>query len=176
VRRPVLISAALTLAALAAWGAAAPPRKTPEWKTYQDPSFGFSVRFPGSLAILPEKPLPERRPPLLHRVAFLDRGLAASDTAALQPPQLAVEVFAPAAGPLRSWLEANGRLPTGAGSAGVTALSLPGAREALRVRDPHLSAPNEFFYYVTDRGVIALIPLGPEGSAMVETFRLTAER
>jgi hypothetical protein len=173
VPRPLLIPAALTLAALATWGAAAPNRKTTECKTYRDPSFGFSVRFPGSLGILPEKPLPERRPPLLHRVAFLDRGLAASDTAALQPPQLAVEVFAPAAGPLRSWLEANGRLP---GGAGVTALSLSGAREVLRVRDPHLSAPNEFFYYATDRGVIALIPLGPEGSAMVETFRLTAGR
>lgn len=170
-RRPVLIPAALTLVALAACGAAAPTMKTTEWRTYQDSSFGFSVRYPDSLRILPEK-LPERRPPLLHRVAFLDRGLAASDTAALQPPQLAVEVFAPAAGPLRSWLEANGRLPGG----GVTVLSLPGAREALRVRDPHLSAPNEFFYYATDRGVIALIPLGPEGSAMVGTFRLTTER
>jgi hypothetical protein len=146
--------------------------KTTAWKTYQDPSFGFSVRYPDSLMILPEKPLPERRPPLLHRVAFLDRGLAASDTAALQPPQLAVEVFAPAAGPLRSWLEANGRLPGG----GVSALSLPGAQEGLRVRDPHLSAPNELFYYATDRGVIALIPLGPEGSAMAGTFRLAAER
>jgi hypothetical protein len=169
VRRPILIPVALTLAALAPM----PTMKTQGWKTYQDPAFGFSVRYPGSLTILPEKPLPERRPRLLHRVAFLDRGLAASDTAALQPPQLAVEVFAPAAGPLRSWLEDNGRLIAGGP---VTTLSLPGAREALRVRDPHLSAPNEFFYYATDRGVIALIPLGPEGSAMVGTFRLTAER
>lgn len=146
---------------------------TTAWKTWRDPAFGFSLRYPGSLLILPENPLPERRPPLLHRVAFLDRQLAASETADLQPPQLAVEVFAATSGPLRAWLEANGRLPAGGG---VTDLKLAGAREAVRVRDPHLSAPNEFFYYATERGVIALIPLGAEGSAMVETFRLGAER
>jgi hypothetical protein len=150
-----------------------PLANTAAWKVYQDPAFGFSLRVPESLVILPAGPLPERRPPLVHRVAFLDRGLAASETAALQPPQLAVEVFAPAAGPLRSWLEANGRLPAGGG---VTALSLPGAREGLRVRDPHLSAPNEFLYYATDRAVIALIPLGAEGSAMAGTFQLAAEK
>jgi len=63
--------------------------KTQGWKTYQDRAFGFSVRYPGSLTILPEKPLPERRPRLLHRVAFLDRGLAASDSSPWRcsPPQ-----------------------------------------------------------------------------------------
>jgi len=146
---------------------------TTGWKTYRDPGFGFTLRYPGSSVILPEKPLPERRPPLLHRVAFLDRQLAASETADLQPPQLAVEVFAPASGPLRDWLTANGRLPAGGG---VTALKLSGAREMVRVVDPRLSAPNEFVYYATERGVIALIPLGAEGSAMLETFRLGAER
>ncbi|HEX3528754.1 MAG TPA: hypothetical protein VH988_16960 [Thermoanaerobaculia bacterium] len=146
---------------------------TTAWKTYRDPAFGFSLRYPESLVILPEKPLPERRPPLLHRVAFLDRQLAASETADLQPPQLAVEVFAPTSGPLRAWLTANGRLPAGSG---VTDLKLSGAREGVRVRDPHLSAPNEFVYYATERGVVALIPLGAEGSAMLETFRLGAER
>ena len=155
---------------------------TTSWTTYRDPAFGFSLRYPGSLILLAEKPLPERRPPLLHRVAFLDRELAASDTAALQPPQLAVEVFAPTSGSsgssgpsgsLRDWLAANGRLPAGGG---VTVLKLSGAREAVRVLDSRLSAPNEFFYYATERGVIALIPLGAEGSAMVGTFRLGAEK
>jgi hypothetical protein len=144
---------------------------TPHWLTYRDTAYGFTLRYPDSLVFLPESgPLPERRPPLLHEVRFLDRQLAQSETAALQPPQLAVEVFAPAAGPLRDWLRENGRLE---GPAGVEELSAPGAREALRVRDPRLPAPNEFFYYSTDRGVIALIPLGTEGSAMVGTFRLT---
>jgi hypothetical protein len=145
---------------------------TAGWKTYRDPAFGFSLRYPESLVLVPEKSLPERRPPLLHRVAFLDRELAASDTAALQPPQLAVEVFAPTSGPLRDWLAANGRLPAGGGA---TALKLSGAREAVRVLDARLSAPNEFFYYATERGVIALIPLGAEGSAMVGTFSLGGE-
>jgi len=175
VRWTIPVSVVLALGAFAACGAApVSTMSTTAWKTYRDPSFGFSIRYPETLAVsseTPEKPLPERRPPLLHRVAFLDRGLAASDTAALQPPQLAIEVFAPAAGPLRSWLEANGRL-----TGGVSGLSLPGAREALRVRDPHLSAPNEFFYYATERGVIALITLGAEGSAMIGTFRLAAEK
>ena len=175
--RPVLIPAMLAVVAFMACGGpaspAAPSMTTTAWKTYQDSAFGFTLRFPDSVVMLPEDPLPERRPPLVHRVAFLDRGLAASETAALQPPQLAVEVFAPAAGALRSWLEANGRLPAGGG---VTALSLPGAREGQRVRDPHLSAPNEFFYYATDRAVIALIPLGAEGSAMAGTFKLAAEK
>jgi len=150
---------------------AEPTVSTAGWKTYHDPACGFSLRYPASLLILPEA-LPERRPPLLHRVAFLDRGLAASETAALQPPELAVEVFAATSGSLRSWLEANGRLPGGATASPLTALEAPGAREALRVRDPRLSAPNEFFYYAAERCVIALIPLGREGSAMAGTFRL----
>jgi hypothetical protein len=165
------IAASLTVLALAACGAATPPNRAPgSWKTYQDSAFGFSLRYPDSLVMQPET-RPERRPPLLHRVAFLDRDLAGSDTAALQPPELAVEVFAPTSGPLLAWLKANGRL------AGSTAsMTVPGAREALRVRDPHLSAPNEFFYYATDRGVIALIPLGAVGSAMVKTFRIVPGR
>ena len=171
-RRPslllVLVPAATVLAALAL---AEPPVSTAGWKTYRDPAFGFSLRYPDSLLILPET-LPERRPSLLHRVAFLDRGLAASETAALQPPELAVEVFAPTSGPLRSWLEANGRLPAGASAA---PLKSSGAREAVRVRDRRLSAPNELVYYATERGVIALIPLGAAGSAMVGTFRLTEQ-
>ncbi|HEY2738383.1 MAG TPA: hypothetical protein VGK45_08255 [Thermoanaerobaculia bacterium] len=158
-RGPILLVLALTAMAVDTTG----------WKTYRDPGFGFTLRYPASLVILPEKPLPERRPPLLHRVAFLDRETAASDLATMQPPQLAVEIFAPTSGSLRAWLAANGRLPAGSG---VTDLKLSGAREGVRVRDPHLSAPDEFFYYATERGVIALIPSGAEGPAMLETFRL----
>jgi hypothetical protein len=172
---------AILLLTLAGCGAAAgpPPSPPPEpfstmdtsaWQTYSDPSYGFSVRYPDSLMIPREgRMLPARRPPLLGEVRFLDRQLAASDTAALQPPELAIEVFAPTSGPLRAWLEANGR------SGRAADWSVPGAREAVWVRDPSLAAPNEFFYVATDRGVIALVPLGAAGAAMVKTFELSGK-
>lgn len=154
--------------------ASAPPPDTAtgaeDWKTYTDP-IGFTVRYPGSLVILEEpSSLPDRRPPLLHRVRFLDRELAAGDTAALEPPQLSVEVYAAPPGPLRPWLEENGRIP---GGAGVELLEIPGAREALRIRDPRMLAPNEFFWVATGRHAILIVALGPEGEAMWKTFSLT---
>jgi hypothetical protein len=139
------------------------------WTTYTDP-MGFTVGYPKSLVLLPEtEALPDRRPPLVHRVRFLDRELAAGDTAALEPPQFSVEVFAAPPGPLRSWLEENGRIPKGAG---VEVLEVPGAREALRIRDPRMLAPNEFSWYATDRYTFLVVALGSEGEAMRKTFRL----
>lgn len=149
---------------------AAPGAEVAEgWTTYADPS-GFSVRHPESLVILPETdPLPDLRPPLVHRVRFLGRELAAADTAALEPPQLSVEVFAAPPGPLRQWLEAHGRLP---GGAGVQVVTVPGAREALLVRDPRQLAPNEFLWVTTDRYAFLVVALGPDGEAMRSSFRL----
>ena len=89
--------------------------------------------------------------------------------AALEPPQFSVEVFAAPPGPLRPWLEENGRIPKGAG---VEVLEVPGVREALRIRDPHMLAPNEFFWYATDRHAFLVVALGSEGEAMRKTFRL----
>ncbi|HBL25865.1 MAG TPA: hypothetical protein DD490_03415 [Acidobacteria bacterium] len=140
------------------------------WTAYTDP-YGFTVSYPASLVLLPEpEPLPALRPPLLHRVRFLDRQLAAGDTAALEPPQFSVEVFAAPSGPLRPWLEDNGRLSNGSG---VEILEVPGAHEALRIRDPQMLAPNEFFWVAAGPNAFLIVALGPEGEAMRKTFRLT---
>lgn len=178
-----MIRAAALLAALlgacgppAAGPAAAPPSGAgPEtaagWHTYTDPA-GFTLSYPDSLVLLPEPdPPPERRPPLVRRVRFLDRELAGAETADLEPPRIAVEVFAAPAGSLRPWLEAHGRIPAGAA---VEALEVPGAREALRIRDPRLIAPNEFYWYLTERHAFLVVALGPEGEAARKTFHLTA--
>lgn len=143
-----------------------------DWKTYTDP-LGFTFRYPGSLVILPEtEPPPDRRPPLLHRVRLLDRELSTADTADLEPPHFLVEVFAAPSGPLRPWLEENGRIPP---RSGVEVLEMPGAREALRVRDPRMLAPNEFFWYRTDRHAFLVVALGPEGEKVRGTFRLAGK-
>ncbi|HSL84897.1 MAG TPA: hypothetical protein VLF66_19135 [Thermoanaerobaculia bacterium] len=147
----------------------AEPQPAIDGQPYADPH-GFAFSYPASLILLAEPdPLPERRPPLVHRVRLLDRELAAGDTADLEPPQFSVEVYAGAEGPLRPWLQAHGRIP--AGSA-VEALEVPGAREALRVRDPRLLAPNEFYWYVAGRHILLVVALGSEGEAVHETFSL----
>ena len=140
----------------------------PDWIVVRDVEFGFTLRCPPNLVRLPEpSPLPDRRPSLVARLRLLDRELAAGDTAQLEPPTLAVEIFAPTAEPLRDWLKRNGRQ-----AAGVSPVTVPGAIEAVRVRFPRLSAPNDFLYVRTARAVLALIPLGADGEAALSTLQL----
>lgn len=155
-------------------GAPAAATDTSHWKSYVDRSHGFSLRYPDSMVILPESgPLPERRPPIVYRVRFMDRHLAASAGAFQEPPQLTVEVFAASNGPLRSWLSAYERMAPGSEPERISAT---GAREGLRVRDRRQTAPNEFIYFATRDAVIAVIPLGTDGEVMAASFALAAEK
>lgn len=152
---------------------AAPPDAR-RWTTYVDRAHGFSLRYPDSVVILPEStPLPERRPPIVYRVRFMDKTVAASESAGLEVPDVTIEVFAPPTGPLRSWLSRYERLAPGREP---ETLAIAGAKEALRVRDPRQSAPNEFVYLATDKAVIAVIPLGADGETMAASFALAAEK
>lgn len=156
-------------APVAAPASGAEPQPAIDGQPYTDP-YGFAFSYPSSLVLLAEPDsLPDRRPPLVHRVRLLDRELAAGDTAELEPPQFSVEVYAAPGGPLRPWLESLGRIPAGAA---VEILEVSWAREALRVRDPRLIAPNELYWYVTGRHAFLVVALGPEGEAVHETFRL----
>jgi len=140
-----------------------------DWHTYRDGQLGFSVRYPPSVVRLPEdEPPPERRPHLLRRVRLLDRELARSDTAALQPPTLAIEVHSDDGLALADWLDQNDR---GAGMGAVERMDTQGASEALRVRSRDLSAPNVFLYYRARAAVVLLVPLGADGESSARTFR-----
>jgi hypothetical protein len=136
---------------------------------YSSAEYGFSLRYPDSLVILSEPATRlESRPPLLRRVRFQEKEIAKTEFAEREPPRFSIQVFAAPAISLRVWLDAHGRVP---GRAVVTEVKREGAREGLRVRDPRLLAPNEFFYYLTPRYVIQVTPLGPEGAAMLDSLR-----
>jgi hypothetical protein len=148
---------------------AAPAGQT-TWSTYLDPVTGFSVRYPSEYVVLPEpRPLPDSTPRLVQRVRFQVKQIAAGQFADTEPSTFRVEVFDAPAGSLRTWLDANTRLPSGAVVQAVTA---PQTREAARVTTPLLLAPNVFYYYLTARYVFYVVPLGPFTDDMLASFRV----
>jgi hypothetical protein len=141
---------------------------------YKNDAYGFSVRYPRAYVILRERGAESGGPPrALARVRFQERRVAAGQFAGLEPPRFSVEVFDNAGGgSLREWLAAAGWLSEGDD---VEPAELGGAREGLRVRKMAQMAPNEFYFYRTDRRVFRVIPLGEHGPAMLDSFRLTPE-
>ena len=138
--------------------------------THTSAAFGFALDYPQDFIVMPEpSTLPESRPALLHRVRFQTRTLAASQFAEMEPPKLKVEIFDPAAGSLRDWLQSFNKLPA---SAEVLPFTAAGAREALHVADRRLLAPNSVYYVSSSRFVYALTPLDDTGTRMVQSFRL----
>ncbi|MFZ1238494.1 MAG: hypothetical protein WAV79_14000 [Anaerolineae bacterium] len=106
------------------------------------------------------------------RVAFQDRVLAQSDTAALQPPLFLIEVFdrGSNAQALEEWVRAQ-PLP-GKSSAATEPTTLSGVT-GLKVTLMQEMAPNQFFFVARDNYIYKLTPLGLYGNAMLATFRFT---
>lgn len=106
------------------------------------------------------------------RVAFQDRALAQSDTAALQPPQFLIEVFdrGSNAQSLEAWVRAQ-PLP-GKSSAAFEPTTISGVT-GLKVKLMQEMAPNQFFFVARDNYIYKLTPLGMVGNAMLASFRFT---
>jgi len=142
-----------------------------EWLTYTDPAYGFSIKHPDTYVILPEpSPLPASTPPVMHRVRFQDEGRASGQYADRDPAQFAIGVFeldSPL--PLRDWLQSVGLVPA---RATVEQVHLDGAGEGWRVRRPVLMAPNESYFFATEKYVYKLTPLGPHSQDMLTSFQL----
>jgi len=138
------------------------------WQTYSNASYGFALGYPDAFGIVPESGPPPSGAVL--RVRFLEREMLAGQFADLEPPRFTVEVFAlGSAGSLADWARASGRL---AGDATITAMSLAGAREGMRVQQRLQLAPNDFYYFRTDQRVYALTPLGAHSAEMLDSFHL----
>ncbi|HUE87320.1 MAG TPA: hypothetical protein VMO26_14695 [Vicinamibacterales bacterium] len=146
---------------------------TTQWLTYNNAAFGFALEYPDSFVVLREPPGAPAAP-LVERVRFLEQFLAESETRDLHPPNFHIEIFArPAGGTLRQWLASSGQVPAGAA---IEAFAIAGASESLRVADPKLIAPNEFYYAAGDRYIYKLTPIGDAGPRMLASFRIAAPR
>ncbi|MBH0202822.1 MAG: hypothetical protein HP496_11140 [Nitrospira sp.] len=151
---------------------ASPVIQTKGWHMHTDPTYGFAVDYPKGYVILKERTLPTpTQPPAVQRVRIQLKDIAAGHFADLEPPALTIHVFSRSSGrSLREWLDSFGLLPLGCE---MTAVPLAGAREGVRVSLRQQLAPNEFFYFATDRFVYGLIPFGHESANMLRSFRLT---
>ena len=175
-RRCAAWLACVLLAGLCLWpGARGAGAQEKGWRVYKNDAYGFSVKYPNNYVILRERGAePGESPRALARLRLQERRIAAGQFADLEPPQFSVEVFDAAGGKsLREWLEAAGWLSEGDD---IEPAELEGAREGLRVRMMAQMAPNEFYFYRTDRRVFRVIPLGEHGRAVLDSFRLTPER
>lgn len=139
-------------------------------QTYHDNQYSFAVIYPADYVLLPSKIPPQQQPQPAHKVQFLSKMLAQSDTAALQPPALAIEVYDnPNQQPLEVWLRANRLLPASFTSQPYT---LAGA-SGLQVSNPQQLAPNQFNYLAHGGQIYRLIPLGADGTQMIGSFTFT---
>lgn len=145
------------------------PGNTAGWQTHSNAAFNYAVEYPANFVLLPESATSGGA--WVHRARFLERQLAESETAHLQPPNFNLEVYTRAAGvSLRQWLDTTGRI---APSARVVPFTVRGASEAVGVVDQRLIAPNEFYYAVSDRYVYRMTPIGDAAATMLSSFRLT---
>lgn len=138
------------------------------WPMYVDTAFGFTLRYPAAYAIVPEPAQPDPGvPDRLKQVRFLDKSLAASDTAQLQPADFAVEVFANTANrSLEGWIDAQA--PAGQ----RTAATISG-HPAYLVTLPTQQYPNQFYYVAAGGLIYRVLASGRYAEAMLATMVIT---
>lgn len=137
---------------------------------YHDDKYGFEVSYPSDYILLPAKSNSQQQPQPAHEVQFLSKMLANSDTAALQLPEFAIEVYDNANDqPLDEWLRVNSLLPASFASQPYSLANADG----LQVTNPQQLAPNQFFYLAHGSQIYRLIPLGATGSQIMNTLKFT---
>jgi hypothetical protein len=145
-----------------------------EWKVYRNDTYGYKISYPPSYVILPDsialQGAGDQDPQPLHQVWFQDKQLAEGETAAMEPPKFAIEVFDNKANrPTKQWLGEEGLLE---GFQEVEAYTLAGV-EGVRVRSMLLMAPNEHIYLPRGNQIFKLTPLGRLAEKMLATFNFT---
>ncbi|MGQ9566978.1 MAG: hypothetical protein ACUVWW_02880 [Anaerolineae bacterium] len=140
------------------------------WLVYRNEEFGFQVRYPSVYVLMPVLQTLEggQAPRPLAEFLFQDQDLARGDTAAMEPPQFAIRVFANEEGlSVDQWLRRNDVL--GAEEFQVEAYSLGGV-EGVRLTSRLLLAPGQHIYVAKGRYVFQLTPLGEYSNQMLASF------
>ncbi len=143
----------------------ATPQSAPvNWQVYRNETYKFTLNYPDGFVVVPATAQPQPAP--LAQVWFQDGALARSETAALQPPQFAVEVYAlPAGQSLDQWLKT---LPQ-ADQWERQPVQVGGVAGA-RLVSPLLMAPNEFVVVAHGGYVYRLTMMGEFGPQMLASF------
>ncbi|MGC8839428.1 MAG: hypothetical protein ACP5UM_13545 [Anaerolineae bacterium] len=151
-------------------GSQAQEQQEVQWLVYRNEEFGFQVRYPSVYVLMPvlqtlegsEKPKP------VAEFLFQDQDLARGDTAAMEPPQFAIRVFANDEGlSVEQWLRQSEVL--GAEEFQVEAYPLAGA-EGVRLTSRLLLAPGQHIYVARGRYIFQLTPLGEYSNQMLASF------
>lgn len=148
-------------------GLAVEPSAPIQWLTYDDATFGFSIKYPDTYVIV-DKANPRETPDidLVQQIRFQDKTLANGDTADLEPPQFRIEILKNGAGEtLDQWLKSHTITGT---QAGVTI----GGREGVAITLNTMMAPNQFYYLAYNDYIYRLTPLGVYGNEMLKSFTM----
>ncbi len=142
-----------------------------QWLVYRNEEFGFQVRYPSAYVLMPPSPATMEGGEMPRHVAeflFQDQDLARGDTAAMEPPQFAIRIFANEEGlPLEQWLRQSEVL--GTEEFQVEAYSLGGV-EGVRVTSRLLLAPGQHIYVAKGPYIFQLTPLGEYSNQMLASF------
>lgn len=144
-------------------------RQPTEWLTYANPSFGFSIEYPNTYVVIDTADnSTHEATSITHSFHFQDIMLAQSETANLQPPQFAIDIFeVPSDMSFEQWIDSN--------------VTLSGStRDAVEVGDyqgyvvslPIQLAPNQFYYVAGDNYYYKLTSLGLYADRMLGSFTI----
>lgn len=136
-------------------------------QTYRDERCGFEISYPPDYVLLPPR-AGSQQPQPVCKVEFQTQQLAQSDTAAFQPSQATIEVYANESNQeLRQWLTEQRLLGA---SDSVEPYDLAGV-SGLRVTSAMQLAPNQFVYLARPQRIYRLTVLDPARDRMLSTLR-----
>lgn len=136
-------------------------------QTYRDERCGFEISYPPDYVLQPERS-GRQQPQPLCKVEFQTRQLAQSDTAAFQPAQVMIEVYANESNQeLQQWLTEQRLLSA---NDQIEPYELGGA-SGVRVSSQMLMAPNQFVYLARPQRIYRLVALDPARDRMLSTIK-----
>lgn len=143
------------------------------WQVYRNEEFGFEIRYPSVYVLVPApEPVELESPQPLAQVLFQDADLARGDTAAMEPPQFAIRIFANEVGlGAEAWFRDSGLVQGGVGWEAAP-YTLAGV-EGVQVTSQLLMAPGRSIYLPKGKYVFELTPLGEYSNRMLASFAFT---
>jgi hypothetical protein len=141
------------------------------WLTYANAQYGFTLRYPPTLATVQLKS--DFRPVPVIRLGFFERTMINSPILDREIPRLGIDVYDNASrASLDSWLEASGLLGTVVGLVRdqIELGGVPGIRLAARAQ----LFPNVFYFVARGPFVYRFTPVGADSDEMLATVRFSA--